>query len=265
MTFAEKCRLTWKNGMRYLPLLKNLIAREMKKKYRQSLLGYVWCVLNPLMIMLIMTVVFSRVFHNSIQNYPVYLFAGRMMFSFITDCAGVMLHSIVANGQLMRKTRIPYYVFPLSTMGCSVVNFCFHLVAFFLVLIFTGTWPSIHIAAFPLVCLEMFAFSFGLGLLLAVAQIYVRDTSYLFAVVNTAWLYLTALFYPLSVLPAWLQTMVTWLNPAYYFVDMSRAIFLYHTWPSAGMLIRGGFVAVLFSVLALYAYSRAKKQMILYV
>ena len=265
LTFAEKCRLTWKNGLRYLPLLKNLISRELKKKYRQSLLGYVWCVLNPLLVLIIMSIVFSRVFRNDIDNFPVYLFAGRMMFSFVTDSVGVMLRSIVANGQLMRKTRIPYYVFPLSAMGCSVVNFLFQLIAFLIVLVFTGTWPSIHTIAFPLVCLEMFGFSFGFGLLLAVANIYARDTSYLFAVLTTAWLYLTPLFYPISVLPELLQKLITWLNPAYYYVHMARSIFLDHAWPDPAMLVRGCAAAVLFVTAGLLAYSRAKKQMILYV
>ena len=265
MTFKDKIRLTWTNGMRYMPLLKNLISRELKKKYRQSILGYVWCVLNPLLVMIIMTIVFSRVFRNDIANFPVYLFAGRMMFSFVTDCVGVMLRSIVINGQLMRKTRIPYYVFPLSAMGCSVVNFLFQLVAFLIVLVFTGTWPSVHTVAFPLVCLEMFGFTFGFGLLLAVANIYARDTSYLFAVLTTAWLYLTPLFYPITVLPEIMQKLISWFNPAYYYVHMARSIFLDHVWPDPMMLLRGGIAAVLFTALGLLVYSKAKKQMILYV
>lgn len=265
LSFAEKCRLTWRNGIRYLPLLKNLISRELKKKYRQSVLGYVWCVLNPLLVMLIMSVVFSRVFRNSIENFPVYLFAGRMMFSFITDCAGVMLRSIVGNGQLMRKTRIPYYVFPLAGMGSSVVNFLFQLVAFMIVLVFTGTFPTVHAVAFLPVCLEMFLFSFGFGLILAVAEIYVRDTNYLFAVFTTAWMYLTPLFYPLNVLPEFLQGLITRFNPAYFYVDMSRAIFLYHQWPSGEMLLRGGIAGLVFTLLGLMLYSKVKKQMILYV
>lgn len=269
MTLKDKIRLTWTNGMRYMPLLKNLISRELKKKYRQSLLGYLWCVLNPLLEMVILTVVFSRVFQNKIANFPIYLFAGRVMFSFITDSSGGMLHSIVSNGQLMRKTRIPYYVFPLASFGCSVVNFLFHLIAFVLVLLYMGItkglWPGVHMVAFPLVCLEMFGFTFGLGMILAVAEIYVRDTNYLYAVITTAWLYLTALFYPISVLPELLQDLVTGFNPAYYFVDMSRAIFLDHVWPDPAMLLKGGIVAVLFVALGLFVYSKAKKQMILYV
>ena len=265
MDAVQKIRLTYRNGVRYLPLLKNLIFRELKKKYRQSILGYVWCVLNPLLILIILNVVFSKLFQNRIENFPVYLCAGRVMFTFVTDSAGVMLASIVTNGQLMRKTRIPYYVFPLSAMGGSVVNFLFQMIALVIVLVFTGAYPSIHVAAFPLVCLEMFGFSFGLGMVLAVANIYVRDTHYLFEVCVTAWMYLSAIFYPLSVLPEILQKAIRNFNPAYYFVEMSRDIFLDHHWPGGDMLLRGGIVAVLFTAAGLLAYSRAKKDMILYV
>lgn len=265
LSAGDKIRLTYRNGMKYLPLLKNLIARELKKKYRQSVLGYVWCVLNPLLIMLILTIVFSQMFHNKIENFPVYLCAGRLMFSFVTESAGVMLTSIVQNGRLMRKTRIPYYIFPLASMGGAVVNFLFQMVALVIVLVFTGAFPSIHVAAFPLVCLEMFLFSFGLGMLLAVANIFVRDTHYIYNVATTAWMYLTALFYPLSVLPEVLQKIVTMFNPAYYFVDMARSIFLYHEWPATAMLLRGGIVGVVFFAAGLAAYSKAKKNMILYV
>lgn len=265
LTPVQKIGLTWRNGIRYLPLLKNLISRELKKKYRQSLLGYVWCVLNPLLVMIIMTVVFSRMFRNKIENFPVYLFAGRMMYSFVTDTAGSVMKSIVGNGSLMRKTRVPYYIFPLSSLGSSVVNFLFQLVAFAIVLLFTGTAPDYHIVAFPLVCLEMVMFSFGLGLLLAVANIYVRDTSYLYAVFTTAWMYVSVLFYPLSSLPEQMQTLITRFNPAYYFIDMSRAIFHLHQWPSGSMLIRAGIVAVVFLTASLCVYSKVKKDMILYV
>lgn len=265
LSVADKIRLTYRNGLRYLPLLKNLISRELKKKYRQSVLGYVWCVLNPLLIMIILTVVFSQMFHNKIDNFPVYLCAGRLMFSFVTESAGVMLTSIVSNGRLMRKTRIPYYVFPLASMGGAVVNFLFQIIALIIVLLFTGAFPSIHVVAFPLVCLEMFLFSFGLGMLLAVANIFVRDTHYIYNVATTAWMYLTALFYPLSVLPEVLQKIVVMFNPAYYFVDMARSIFLYHEWPAGDMMIRGGAVGIVFFVAGLLVYSKAKKNMILYV
>lgn len=265
LTPVQKITLTVRNGLRYFPLLKNLISRELKKRYRQSFLGYLWCVLNPLMIMVIMTVVFSRMFRNSIENFPVYLFAGRMMYSYITDSANMVMRSIVSNGQLMRKTRIPYYIFPLASMGSCTVNFLFQLVAFAIVLVCTGTFPSIHIVAFPLVCLETFLFSFGFGLLLAVSEIYVRDTDYLYAVFVTAWMYLTPLFYPLSALPEFMQKIISGFNPAFFYVQMSREIFLYHQWPSADLLLRGAIAAILFFSASLALYSKTKNDMILYV
>lgn len=265
MKVSEKIRLTCRNGIRYVPLLKNLISRELKKKYRQNFLGYVWCVLNPLLILIILTVVFSRMFKNQIENFPVYLCAGRIMFCFVTECPGAMLNSIVGNGRLMRKTRVPYYIFPLASMGSAIVNFGFQIIALIIVLVATGCYPTIHVLAFPLVCLEMFLFSFGFGMILAIANIYVRDTHYIYNVFTTAWLYLSALFYPIERLPELMQTLIKLFNPAYYFMSMSRSIFLSHFWPGGLMLLRGGLVGVVFTAVGLYMYSRARKTMILYV
>ena len=93
-------RLAVTNAVRYFPLLMNLISRELKKKYRNSVLGYAWCVLNPLLVMLIMNFVFSHMFSNSIDNFPVYLFAGRMLFSFITAQNGSMWGRICLPGRI---------------------------------------------------------------------------------------------------------------------------------------------------------------------
>lgn len=265
LTLRQKIRLTWTNGIRYLPLLRNLISRELKKKYRKSMLGYVWCVLNPLLIMIIMTLVFSVMFRMNITNFPVYLFSGRMMFSFITDSSASVMRSIIGNGQLMRKTRVPYYVFPLASMGSSMVNFFFQLIAFALVLIGTHTPITIHAVAFLPVALEMCLFSFGLGLLLAISDVYIRDTGYIYSVVTTGWMYLCALFYPIEKLPDIVRNLVVRFNPAYYFIDMSRAVFYEHQWPSPEMLIRGGAVGLIFLILGLCLYNHVKKDLILHV
>ena len=193
-------RLTVTNGIKYIPLLQNLIVRDLKKKYRKNILGYVWCVLNPLLVMVIMTIVFSRMFRSNISNYPVYLFTGRMVFSFIIGGAGTIMRSIVSNGSLIRKTRVPYYVFPLASFFSSVVDFLFTLIAFAIVLLFTWTPVSYHILMFPVIVLEMGFFTLGLGLILAVINLYVRDIDYVWAVATVALTYLTPMFYPIEAL-----------------------------------------------------------------
>ncbi len=263
--FLHNVELTARNCVRYLPLLRNLIARELKKKYRQSILGYAWCVLNPLLVMLIMNFVFSQMFHNSIENYPVYLFTGRMIFSFITDSTNSVCRSLASNGSLMRKTRIPYYIFPLSNFASSIVNFLCSMVAFAVVLLFTGTPLTRHVLAFPLVVAELFMFCFGFGLFLAQAQVFVRDTGYVYSVVTTGWMYLTPLFYPITQLGAGLQKAITLFNPAYYYVSQARDIFLLHQWPDGTMLLRGAIAGALCMILGLVSYARSKDNLIYYI
>ena len=258
-------RLAVNNGIRYFPLLRNLISRELKKKYRTSVLGYAWCVLNPLFMMLIMTVVFSRMFTNSIPNFPVYLFCGRMMYTFVIGGASSIMHSIDSNGSLMRKTRIPYYIFPAASFASAFVDLLFTLVAFALVLLFTQTPLSIHVLAFPVIVAQASLFTFGMGLLLAIANVFVHDTSYLYAAFTTAWMYLTPLFYPLSALPEWMQSLISAYNPLYYYIAQTRAIFLDHVWPDAAMLLLGFGAGAFMLALGLLAYNKAKNTLILYV
>lgn len=258
-------KLAVRNAIHYIPLLEALVSRELKKKYRNSMLGYAWCILNPLGIMLIMNFVFSHMFKNNIENYPVYLFAGRMIFSFITDSTSALSRSIVSNGALMRKTRVPYYIFPLANFCSSIVNFFFTFIAFVIVLIFTQTPVTIHVLAFPLTLVSTFMFSFGLGIFLAQANTFARDVSYAYNVFITAWMYLSAIFYPLESLPAGLRHIVSTFNPAYFYMQQSRMIFLHHQWPSAELLITGFVCGAVFLLIGLYSYARSKEKLILYV
>lgn len=257
-------KLTVQNFRRYLPLLQNLVAREMKNKYRQSVLGYAWCILNPLLVMLIMTFVFSSMFSSSIQNFPVYLFCGRMIFSFITDATKSAQKSIVSNAMLLRKTRVPTYIFTLANFCTACVNFLFQFAAFALVLLLTRTPVTVHALMLPVLLLEVFLFAGGLGLFLACLHVFLRDTDYLYSVLITAWTYLTPIFYPFSALPDWLQRQIALMNPAYHYVEQCRQMFLYHQWLSMEHVLPGLAAGLIACVLGCVCYDRARHQMILY-
>lgn len=257
--------LAMNNLIRYFPLLGCLISRDLKKKYRRSLLGYVWTILNPLMIMIILNFVFSNMFRNNIANYPVYLFVGRMIFSFITESTNTMSRSIIANGPLMRKTRIPYYIFPVSSFCGSVINFSFTIIAFVILMLCTQTPISIHVIAFPVVLLQVFLFAFGLGMMLALGNVMVRDIGYLYSVVTTGWMYLTPLFYPLENLPEILQHIISNFNPAYFFIKQGRDIFLNHQWPDICMMQRGFFIGIVFFIIGVLLYGKTRNKIILYI
>ena len=263
--FIDSVRLTVTNGLKYTALLENLISRELKKKYRNNILGYVWCVLNPLLVMVIMSVVFSRMFRNSITNYPVYLFTGRMVFNFIIGGAGNVMRSIVSNGPLIRKTRVPYYIFPLATFFSSVVDFLFNLVAFLIVLLFTRTPVSIHAIEFPIVILEMSVFTLGLGMILAVINLYVRDIDYVWAITTVAVTYLTPMFYPIEALSETLAHLIATFNPLYFYIAQFRMMFLNYEWIPAAEILRGFGVGAVLMLIGMVMYNKAKNTMILHV
>ena len=263
--FLESFRLTIRNGIRYIPLLQNLISRDLKKKYRKNILGYVWCILNPLLVMIIMTIVFSRMFHNSIDNYPVYLFTGRMTFSFIIGGAGSIMRSIVSNGSLMRKTRVPYYIFPLSSFFSSFVDYLFTLIAFVIVLLFTRTPISAHILFYVVIVLEMSFFTLGLGLILAIINIYVRDIDYIWAVTTVALMYLTPLFYPVTSLSETIRNLIERFNPLYLYIVQTRLIFLQHELPTGEMVLQGFLIGFGLMIVGCLMYNKAKNTMILHV
>ena len=180
----------------YKDLVRELVSRDLKLKYRRSFLGYVWSVLNPLLIMLVLTVVFSTMFNKNIDNYPVYLLTGRILYDFLKISTNSAMKSITGNAALLKKTYVPKYIFTLSKVTSDLVNFLFSLAAIFLVMLVTRVQVSWYLLLIPFVALQLYLFSLGMGLFLAQASVFFRDIQYIYGVVLTAWTYLTPIFYP---------------------------------------------------------------------
>ena len=144
---------------KYTPLIQELVGRDLKLKYRRSVLGYFWSLLNPLMMMTIMTVIFSFMFRFDIPNYPLYLICGQTLYNCFNEAANRAMTSIIDNGNLIKKVYIPKYIFPLAKVTSSFVNMLFNLVAILIVMIFTGTGFHLSFLLFPLplICLYLFA------------------------------------------------------------------------------------------------------------
>jgi len=261
----KRIKATLATFIKYIPLLQHLVSRDLKLKYRRSFLGYVWSILNPLMIMIVLTIVFSNMFQRNIANYPVYLFSGRMLFSFMTESTNSAMRAITDNGSLLKKTYLPKYIFPLANVSSSAMNFLFSLGAFFLVLIATGTRISLHILFFPLVVVQIYVFCLGMGFFLAQANVFFRDTSHLYSVFTTAWMYLTPLFYPMESLSEGLAWGITHFNPLYFYIQQTRMIFLQNVLPSADLVLRGGLTAVVLLALGLLSFYKTQDKFILYI
>ncbi len=212
-----------KQFKQYTPLAYELISKDLKVKYRRSVLGYLWSLLHPLMMMVIMTIVFSKAFRFDIQYYPLYVISGNVLFTFFNDSTNYAMYSIIDNAALIKKVYIPKYILPFSNILSSFVTLGFSMAAVLLVMIFMRVPFHWTILLFPLPLAMEFLFCTGVGLILASTSVYFRDINHLYGVLTLAWMYATPIFYPVEVLPDSIR-MLENLNPMFHYVTMFRSL-----------------------------------------
>ncbi|MGI6169708.1 MAG: ABC transporter permease [Christensenellales bacterium] len=214
----------------YRGLAKELVSRDLKTKYRRSFLGYLWSLLNPLLMMLVIATVFSRVLDIRIENFTIYLLTGQVIFNFFSESTTFAMGSIINNGPLIRKVYVPKYLFPASKVLSSFVGLVFSLLAVVIMLIITQTPITWAILLFPLPLLYILVFSMGVGLLLSAITVFFRDIMHLYSVVLQAWMYATPIIYPVEMLGSLAPLMK--YNPMFHYVECFRSIVMYGTLPS---------------------------------
>lgn len=222
-------------------ILRQLVTKDFKIKYRRSVLGVAWSVLNPLFMMIVMSIVFSTIFaqgrNGSItpEMYPLYLIVGNVTFSVMSESTNQALMSIIWASSLLKKVKVHRWVFPVQKVLFSLVNFAFSLVAVALVLLWFHVVPSWHLILLPVCLLLLMCFCMGLGMMLSALAVFFRDVMHLWTVVITAWMYLTPIFWTtdyISHMAHWIQVLVV-VNPMYNYLQFMRDIFLFNTVPSS--------------------------------
>ncbi|PWJ48376.1 ABC transporter permease [Faecalicatena contorta] len=231
------------NYERFQPLLYELVARDVKIKYRKSAMGVLWTLLNPLMMMVILSVVFSNLFRFDIENYSLYLLAGQIIFNFYNESTSGAMTAILGNASLIKKVYIPKYLFVVSRITSSGINILSSFCALILVMVFTKSelhW-TMFLAVIPLAYL--FVFSLGIGLILAALTVRFRDVMHLYSVFVTALMYLTPVIYSISMLPKWVQFIVK-LNPLTGILTIFRNVVIYNTIPSIQSFLVSGVTVI---------------------
>lgn len=245
-------------------IIGSLVSKDFKLKYRRSVLGVVWSVLNPLLMMVVLTAVFSAFFKFQIENYPFYLILGNTLFAVMADSTSNAMTSIVDSAPLIKKIRIDKIIFPLEKVLFQLVNFAISLIAVVIVMVFMHIQPTFNLLFLPLLLIYVTVFSAGLGLLLAALAVFFRDVIHLWSVIITAWTYATPLFYPADILPDWMMAAEAF-NPMYHYVFYYRDIALWGNTPGlAENLICLGMAVGTF-VVGFVVFRCLQKKFILYV
>lgn len=209
-------------------VLYELVRKSVKTQYRNSFLGMLWSVLNPLLNMCVMWLVFSQFFGRNDPLFPVYLLCGNIMFSYLSAATNGALPSIVNNRGLLTRMKIDTHLFPLSANFAALVNFFFSFTALFVIVLGFQIFGGYQLLSFRLLLIPtmlpaMILFQFGISLILSSVYVFARDIKYLYSVFMTLWMYITPIFYKINAIASnSIAYTIIKLNPMYHFVRFFR-------------------------------------------
>ena len=268
-----KLKNIFSNFKRYWFLMTQLISRDFKVKYKRSVLGVVWSLLYPILMMSVMAVVFSQMFKFKVEgiNYIVYLMTGIIMFNYFSEASNTAMTSVVDNFALINKVYIPKYIFPFEKCLFVGINFLLTLIPWLCIILLSyvglGEYTC-HInwwyLLLPYIFLCFFLFTVGIGLLLSCMSVFLRDIFYIYGIILTMWNYLTPVFYSIEILPSRLQFLMRF-NPLYQFLTAARSIVVYNQRPSFTTLLILGIIGIATLGIGSIVFKKKQDKFIYYV
>lgn len=235
------------NLWNYRALIKKTALSDLKLRYRNSVLGFLWSLLEPLLIFMVLYMVFSYLMRFQVENYQIFLLLGIIVWRFLEEGTGMTMNSIVGKPSLIKKVYFPRESLIVSACLTSLIMTILELLVFGVFMLFSGILPSISAIAFPVIFFFQFLLVVGVSLALASLNVYYRDVQYIWAVVMRAGFFATPIIYPVSLYPeeyAW----IFMLNPMARLVEAARGSLIYGSFPSlldSAYLLGSGVVMVL--------------------
>lgn len=245
-------------------LFEELVKRDFAKKYKRTILGMAWSIISPLVNLVIMWLVFSKLFGNNVNHYAIYLFAGQLVFSYFTDATNMGMNSLVGNAGIYTKVNVPKYLFLLSQNVSSLINFGLTLLIFFAFVAFDGipfTWKYMMLV-YPVACLIVF--NLGMGLILSALFVFFRDMQYLWGILTQLIMWLSAIFYSIDVYSPHVQNLFL-LNPVYLYIRYFRKIVIDSVIPTPQFHLLAAAYALIAIGIGAWMYKRNNHEFLYYV
>jgi ABC-2 type transport system permease protein len=234
--------------IKYRELLVQFVSRAIKTRYKRSILGILWTMLNPLLMMLVLTLVFSTIFRFSVEDYPAYVLSGLVAWNFFSTTTSSAMGEMIWSGSLLSRIYVPKSVFAVSAMGTGLVNLGLSLIPLFGISLLLGIEIHPTILVMPIAVIFLAIFALGIGLLLATAAVYFADMLPVYEVFLTLWMYSTPIIYPFDIVPPKLVWLFK-LNPLYYLVELFRAPLYDGVIPSINVWLIAGLSSTLTLIL----------------
>ena len=249
---------------RYKFLFEELVKRDYKKRYKRTILGMIWSILSPLLMLTVIAVIFGNFFGRSIEHYVIYLFSGQVIFNYFLEATNEGMLALVSNSSIFSKINVPKYLFLFSKNVSALINFGIILVIYFCFIAADGvgfTWNFL-LLVYPIICLVFI--NLGIGLILSALYIFFKDIQYLYSLFTRVIMYGSAIFYSIDILPQNLQTLF-YCNPIFVCITYFRSIVLHNTVPDLWLhLLLAGYALVLFGI-GCWVYKKYNYKFLYYV
>ena len=252
------------NIKHYKPLLYELVIRNIKVRYRKSILGVFWTLLSPLLMMIVLSVVFSNIFKFDISNYPVYILTGQVIFNFFSEATNASMTSIIENGQLIKKIYVPKYMFTFSAIISSAINVLASFAALIFIMVAMGCelYFTMFLSFIPIILVAIFAT--GVGFFLATFAVKFRDIVHFYGVFLTALMYLMPVIYPMSIVEnVPVVNKIVAYNPLTVILNGFRDLTMNGVMPDWGSLLIVLCVSIVFLILGLFVFYKKQDKFIL--
>jgi ABC-type polysaccharide/polyol phosphate export permease len=249
---------------RYRELIWALALKELRVRYKRSVLGFLWALLNPALLMIVLTLVFGTIMRFSKPYYSIFLLSMLLPWTFFSQCLAYSVESIVGNGELLKKVRVAKLVFPVAAVVSNVINFGLSLIPLLLLIIvmrFPVHWTWVYL---PVPILGLFLFTLGSAFFFATVNVFYRDVSHIVQIILSAWFYFSPVIYSLDFIPA-KRRWIFQLNPMLYVLNGFRLSIYYGllpSLPSIAMSLGCGVVAL---VVGFAVFRRYEKTFVYYV
>jgi ABC-type polysaccharide/polyol phosphate export permease len=209
---------------------------SIKTRYRRSALGVVWTLLNPLLNTLVLTIVFSRLFRFDIDNFPVYLLIGLLVWNFFSQTTTQAMNTLIWGSNLLKRIYIPRTIFAVSVAGNGIINFLLAMVSLAVIMVFTGQPFTLSLLVLPVSILILAMFTLGFALFISTLAVFFVDIVDMFGVLLSVWFYLTPIFYPISVVPDEILGVVAY-NPITILLSLFRSSIYLGEYPDFALMI----------------------------
>lgn len=260
---------------KYRFLVKQLVSRDFKTKYKRSVLGILWSFLNPMLTMVIQYTVFKQIFRFNTENYAVYLLTGIVFFNAFNDTTTQASNAIVGNASLITKVYVPKYIYPISKVLSTGITMLFSLIPLMLVICYTVltnkdpslilTLPTVSLLFLPAGLLLFELFLMGVSFLLSALMVFFRDIQFLWGVITLAWMYATPVIFPIDILEGTILYPLQSVNPMYHFITLFRTIFMQATVPSLKQWAACALCALIAFVIGGLVFRKTQKSFVLYI